>query len=419
MKFSAKWQDDAQNASPEERATVADTRIWLNDKNVTQHLCGGELRDHVTVALYGLAEGIAHDWWTIFGSRNGETRLLKYRNGFVIPDLRVKFDGAVFEISAWQRSYRDPDIRFWGGYDEVMPRAAGEAVLSDIVEQVLARLEGASLGQTGLASRWQRVQESRNSAEAAFCEGAGALGLDPYRIDEEDAAFIEGAERHFETEALTEFVSGSAGVEKSPLLDWVEQNLREDGERYRVPDLASAAEDAEHAAPAKRGEKAWALGYRRARALRHSLGLSNSRRFPSFQDLAGDLGADRHFELAPRVNGIKALRARKDGEMRIYLRDHGTSNEANASHLFAMARAIGDAACFPDTALAPVNDLRNAFRQAANRAFAAEFLAPIDEIRSMLDDKRDLVTIADEFAVDTMVIEKQIENEERIADACA
>jgi hypothetical protein len=101
------------------------------------------------------------------------------------------------------------------------------------------------------------------------------------------------------------------------------------------------------------------------------------------------------------------------------LRNHGDSAEAQAQHLFAMARTLGDSACFPDYRLAPINGLHNAYRQAAGRAFAAEFLAPVDEIRSMLGDQHDLITIADTFAVSINVIELQIENAERIDAACA
>jgi Zn-dependent peptidase ImmA (M78 family) len=63
--------------------------------------------------------------------------------------------------------------------------------------------------------------------------------------------------------------------------------------------------------------------------------------------------------------------------------------------------------------------LHSACRQAAGRAFAAEFLAPIDEIRSMREDGRDAVSIAEEFAVSTTVIERQVKNTERILAACA
>jgi hypothetical protein len=152
--------------------------------------------------------------------------------------------------------------------------------------------------------------------------------------------------------------------------------------------------------------------------MRRVLGVAQEKKFSSFQDIAKLLGAGANYNPAPRVDGIRALRSTRPDGMQIHLRNHGDSAEAQAQHLFAMARALGDAACFPDDRLAPVNDLHNAYRQAAGRAFAAEFLAPIDDIRSMLQDERDLMTIADEFAVSANVIELQIENAERIDAAC-
>jgi Zn-dependent peptidase ImmA (M78 family) len=66
-----------------------------------------------------------------------------------------------------------------------------------------------------------------------------------------------------------------------------------------------------------------------------------------------------------------------------------------------------------------VNDLRDAARQAAGRAFAAEFLAPIVEVMSMREDGKDLEAIADDFGVSTEVILRQLENARRIEQACA
>jgi Zn-dependent peptidase ImmA (M78 family) len=65
-----------------------------------------------------------------------------------------------------------------------------------------------------------------------------------------------------------------------------------------------------------------------------------------------------------------------------------------------------------------VNELHDAYRQAAGRAFAAEFLAPIEEILSMRRDGRDIQTIADEFSTSTAVIDRQLENAQRITEAC-
>jgi hypothetical protein len=100
------------------------------------------------------------------------------------------------------------------------------------------------------------------------------------------------------------------------------------------------------------------------------------------------------------------------------MRTHGESPEARAAHLFSFARAVGDAVCFPEPGRAPVNELHYASRQAAGRAFAAEFLAPVNEVRSMHEDGHDTVSIADEFGVSTNVVERQLENYGRIEEAC-
>ena len=137
MKRLIEWLEDAENVAPEERATVADLRVWLNEINVTQHLNDNISCDYVTVALYGLAHGLAHDWWTTSG-RESDIWLTKYRSGYLVPNLNFRFDGAVFEIVAKQHMYSNPDVRFWAGPTEIMPREDGEAMLTGLIETVLS-----------------------------------------------------------------------------------------------------------------------------------------------------------------------------------------------------------------------------------------------------------------------------------------
>ena len=419
MRHSIEWQDDAINAAPEERATVGDFRLFLNEQNVTTHILGTKVDDHVTVALYGLADGLVHDWWSIFGARDRETSLRRYRMGYLLPDVRIQFDGAVFEISAHQCAYIDPDLRFWGGTTELLSREEGEAWLSALVQEVLARLEGQGVRNTSAALRWRRVQSSLGSDENAFCEAAGGLGLDPYQIGDDVAHFIEKAETVFAAESLVEFVSGSGDVDQSRLIGWVDRMIRVTGFRYRLAHLRPIVDKIAKETPEDPGAAAWAAGYRRARAMRRMLNLEQNHRFASFQDLACLLGAAKNYKLAPMVDGINALRREAPDGIHVHIRNHGDRNGATATHLFALARAIGDAACFPALEISPINRLRHAHRQAAGRAFAAEFLAPIDEIRSMRADEHDEYSIANEFGVPSAVIEHQIENQERIARACA
>jgi len=171
--------------------------------------------------------------------------------------------------------------------------------------------------------------------------------------------------------------------------------------------------------PPRPNEEAWAAGYRRARRVRQLLNLGQNGRFQSFIDLAKRLGASRNYSLAPRVDGIRALRRDREDGLHVHLRNHGDTQEAASAHLFAFARAVGDAACFPEPQLGPITGLRSAYRQAASRAFAAEFLAPSDEVEAMRAEKRDVVTIANEFAVSQQVIDHQLANRTRIVAAVA
>lgn len=418
MRHSVEWLDDAVNAAPEEKAAVGDLRLFLNDRNVTIHVLDGSLGDHVTVALYGLVHGLVHDWWTIFGARDHEFSLRKYRTGYLLPDVRFSFDGSIFEVSAHECAYSNPDLRFFGGTSECLSRSDGEAWLRNLIEDVLSRLNDRGLPETSAALRWKRIQASRTRLERTFCEAAGSLSLDPYQIADATADFIERAETVFTAESLIEFVSGSEEVDQSKLIDWVDQMRGFKGFRYRLADLRPMVDNVEKSLPKKKGEAAWAAGYRRARAMRRELGLQQSDRFTSFRELASRLGAPSGYNLAPKVDGINALRREAPDGIHVHVRDHGDAPIAKSSHLFSLARAVGDAACFPAPEISPINRLQNAFRQAAGRAFAAEFLAPVDEIISMQHDERDLYSIADEFGVSPTLIQHQVENFSRISEAC-
>lgn len=419
MRHSIDWCEDASNSAPEEQASVADLRLFVGSLNVTQHLATGNLGDHITVSLYGLAHGLVHDWWTIFGVRDQTISLTRYRSGYLLPDLRFGFDGAAFEIQAHQRVYEQPDVRFWAGPSEVLTRTDGEAWLSSLIEDVLLRLRQCGLPGTSAALRWQRVMASRRSEEAVFCEAAGSLGIDPYQIDDATAGFIEEAEALFNREALVEFVSGAGDVNRRLLIEWVERMARNKGFQYRLANLRPIVDQTVCDVPPRAHEDAWAAGYRRARGIRKLLNLGQTARFRSFKDLATRLGASKSYNLAPQIDGIRALRRDREDGLHVHLRNHGDTQEAASAHLFAFARAVGDAACFPEPQLGPITKLRSAHRQAAGRAFAAEFLAPSDEIEAMREEKRDVVTIANEFAVSQQVIEYQITNRERIVASTA
>jgi len=115
LRYSAEWQDDATNLAPEERATVADLRLWLDQQNICLHLQGTKSVDHITVPLYALTEGLAHDWWTLFGDATISCRF---------SDIAVVM---TFRTSEWRTMERLSRYRLNNGSIQIQIYAFGLA----------------------------------------------------------------------------------------------------------------------------------------------------------------------------------------------------------------------------------------------------------------------------------------------------
>ena len=129
MRFSTEWIGEGPNASAEERATLCELQIFVNEENACLHFDPGSRKtfDHVTVPAVHLAEGLATDWWSIFGGRDREHPILHYRTGFALPNLSFKFDGSTFEVTGAQLSSDNPNLRFWQAGTEFLSRDAAES----------------------------------------------------------------------------------------------------------------------------------------------------------------------------------------------------------------------------------------------------------------------------------------------------
>jgi len=425
MRFSVDWIDGGLNRAAEERATLCDLRIYVSDQNACRFVdyVSNDDTEPLVVPAVHLAEGVATDWWRIFGGRDREHRIQRYRTGFALPDLSFRADGSTFQVTGRSFYSENPHLRFPFAGEETLPRGAVESTLSRFIEDVLDRLADEGVRNSEVAHCWSRVTESRaDPDERAFCEAAGALGLDPYAIAEDDAGLIERAGSVFSKEPLIEFLAGLTRKERTATMpDFVDQVESRPAAQSSLPEIGHVARQTAHKIRYHRDDRPWSVGYRAARAFRDALGIGPDQRFASHAVLARKLGGAR-FEPAGMFSGVRALVSRPDGETRIHLHDHrrhGRSADAGTrSNNFAFARAVGDAVCFHDTRRSVINDLHHAERQATGRAFAAEFLAPVESVIDMFEDGHDSEEVADEFSVSSYVIEDQIRNQDRIRGAC-
>lgn len=422
MRFSADWFDEAPYAAAEELATASVFRILSGNADLTEHseLGKTELFSGLVMPTYSLAHGLARDWWLLFGSRDLDYRLVQHRMGYAMPDVRFRFDGLIFSVRSEPKVYANPGVRFWPMSEpEILDRAAAEAAIGEFIDATVGRLKDRRLAGTGLQQRWEWVQASRSdAAEAAFCEAAGALRQDPYAIDAAAAELIRQSADLFDDEALLEFLGGVGRARGLETIEWIKEVDRRPSHDSRLPELRGLAEEVARDVPVRPGRRSYELGYRRARDARAKLSLTQADRLPTMRRVADILGG-KSFVPARPVNGLRALRVDKRNVVHVHLRNQGETEEVRAGHNFALARAVGDAICYPEPGRFAVNELRDASRQAAGRAFAAEFLAPIREILSMADDGHDVISIAEDFGVSTHVVELQVANAERIEEACA
>lgn len=411
MRFSTDWISDGPNASAEERATLCNLQIFVNDENACLHFDPDSRAtfEHITVPAVHFAEGLATDWWSIFGGRDREHQVLLYRTGFALPDLSFKCDGSTLEVTGWPTG------------SEVLSRHHAESTLAEFIERVIDQLSRSEVSRSEVAVRWSRVSDSRNDPdERAFCEAAGALGVDPYHISDFDARIIEDAGDLFSGQALVELLAGVSTQRRErarQLLEWVRHTEDRPRDESRLPDLADIAERIRRQVWSDQ-EHSWAAGYRAARALRAEITAEPGERFTSIEVIAKKLGAE-NFAATAAVPGVFALVARDEQDVHVHLRDRETSEWTLQAQNFAFARAIGDALCCPDTPRSVVNELRNAERQAAGRAFAAEFLAPVQSVLDLVDSGHDDYEIASSFMVSPQVVACQIESQDRIREACA
>ena len=417
LDFSTEWVKGGVNAIVEERRTLCDLRIYVDSQNVCvfDDYETNDTLDHLTVPTVHLAEGVAANWWRIFGSRDEEYAIRDDRTGFALPDLRFRSDGATFEVIG--RSYHSPNphIRFQIDASSTLTRAEAEQSLARLIFGVVDRLESSSVHGSEVSTCWKRVSESRNDPrERAFCEAAGALGCDPYSISEADGSFIETLSALFSDEALIEFLADTKKKDRSIYTnEWLRRLENRPQKESILPDSTSIYRSIGEDVRRDVHDRPWALGYRAARACRRALGAGEETRYGSVTAIARAMGS-RHFGATDILGDIRAVISHINGKTHVHLHEHGVVSANN----FALARAVGDSVVFRESKRSVVNNLRHAERQASGRAYAAEFLAPVNEVLGMDEDGKDTEEIADEFDVSSQVILDQLHNRQRIEEAC-
>ena len=349
------------------------------------------ISDSVLVSAYPLAHWFAASWWRLLSEPLPQKTIRPTSDwrmahevgaancGYVWPQILFATDGEAMQVwAAPSRQNRDQSVRYLNGLSAPLPVSMRdfESKIENFINAVIARLEAKSVFDTSLKSLWAEVTDERNSAKISLARRSEAeLGYDPDECPEDTLKIAINLKDRM-GEALSELAPVYG---KSDGIDSIRDlgSLIESKGILGQPELPKIhSRSAKMLAP-------WKRAVQDARLLREGIGVGGD--LIDNAMLCTLLGIRQEDADRYAANGRHhAAVAISEGNRQIVIiprRRHPTARR------FELARFIGDflyVRSNTDTWLAST-DLSTS-RQKYQRAFAAEFLCPVDKLRGFLDD---------------------------------
>jgi len=424
LRFDIEWEDPAAAMGPELRATWAHLRIFVDDECLTEvhDLAARSVRNGIYLSLYPLAEWLAMHWWHLFYELENPRRTepaeylrrhnLRYgRDGFAFPNLVLcPLNGHV--ALSWANSTGPSElVRFLSQGKSLLPAVDVEAGLKGLIETVIQRLDQSDLPETILHQEWREICGA-DAAERAFCRAAAALGQDPYNLEDGVSEALLEVSRLLPAAVSEDFF---ASAEVSLLLDQarlVESALQKSAaQEIKLQPIMDLRRDLKFRAEARHP---WEDGYAWARRLRQELKL-NGKVAGNIEEVGIMLGLapadfNRAVDKAGRVPAVfdAVMNLNRHQSPGFVLRPQ---NQVNLKFSFCRALIEYLAADQPGPALVATD---YSLRQKRNRAFAAEFLVPAEELKQALPGPYlgpdDLDALARKFKASSWLVRHQLEN---------
>lgn len=419
------WEAAPWVKAPEHRATWARIEIMVRSEHITlvEDQESGSSRRSIYCPLHPLAEWAAYNWWLLradarparsldmWGPEHYDSRQFRRHSlrgsgdGFLWPNLVIIPEGEHKRL-IWQRD-RFPapgkPIRFLADGEAFLDRDSVERELVSVISAVLTRLAEQGVTDTPLEKEWAEVQ-SAEPDEVEFCLAAARLGLDPYAEAEPYQQLIMRAEAELRGNLLGDFLDAVEPARIGHALDWIRGARSEIGQAPER-EAARVLREAIRQSRAAPGNWSWEKGWNQARAVRRILGLADQDVFDlsSFMNSIDQPTADR---------GLQAVGGSTGGSGPLAVIEPG---RPVSSRRFTLSRALWHYLWESE----PLFLVTTAYteRQKAERAFAAELLAPahgIGELLSVSPEiaiQDDLDGIAAHFQVSPMVIKHQLDNQ--------
>lgn len=431
LNFEFEWEPAKGVTAAELQATWARLSILCGNESLTQveDVASGSVRRSVYVPLYPMAEWIAYNWWYLTAnarpsylperdwSFRSRLRMSENRSSWLMHhNLRAVGEGLPWPditlipmketvIVAWQRDRNLVPgwrVRFMSTGRTEIDRSTFEQSLVAFVDAVLTRLEEEHVHETPLAQEWRELQ-NLDSEEVEFCAAAARLGLDPFATPPDVAELILESSAQLSATLLDDFLDAATPGRLKDEAEWVRALWKGIADSDRATDALPALSNG-HSALQRRP---WEKGLLDARQFRSAVEVPSIETFDVRRWVA--------VEHATRVSrSLQGLGARTAAGGRIVALVEPKSDEGER---FAAARALWRFLSDVDSGEFLVTSARTP-KQQAERAFAAELLAPATGVLEMLGPDSgdpiaadDIRPISQHFAVSDWVVQYQIMNQ--------
>lgn len=404
--FDFKWVEVPDWPDIRARYSMAMLRIEVNGSVVTTatNQSDGDLRDSIVVPLFSIAEWLVCNWWHIFfevdkGDRSHDFSsrhdLAFAGDDFVFPSVALKPVSDSIQVSWYDSRSGYPN----SDHDriEYVRREDLEEQARKIIEEVLNRLRAHDVDVEHLEREWAALNEL-DPEEQEFCRAAALLGEDPFDIEDSLAdditAFWAATEPSLRDEALA--AADASGLTRIRM--WLGNNLKKlgDTDGGDWPKLRGKLPQTDRAVM-------WERGYEIARAVRCELGTPN-----------GPFNFDSDGPLAIRTGTVQNPPTRVQGLVAAESPACIVVRRGKLGERFLVARSLGDFMGRSEFGAGLLSSIYTG-RQRLSRAFAAEFLAPSEDLRCRLRGTRmvgeeTVDGLGKEFGVSSWLISRQIEN---------
>jgi hypothetical protein len=399
------------------RASLAQLEIRTGDLYLTklEDTRARAVRNFANLSAYDLALWLAANWWRLRWEpeRSSTNWRLAHRfgavgHGYMWPDITIISDGErVILASRPTRGAEWEPVRYLENWDLSLSAGEFETGIDSFIEEVLGRLAACQIAKTDLNELWSELRTERSNPELSSLRKLEALaGYDP---GEAPDGFIDALRARVATDGAgaVDEIAAAFGSEAARAVATIDQALGANGIEFGGESIGKLAQ------ARRRWQSAGAPHERAEEAAHHARDLWNLDRAAPVPDkaLTDIAGADPKLLREPGDIPIPAARRGTSARnpSRVLLR-----SRYREGRRFELCRLIADAAEAADgERLLPATTAKTS-RQKFQRAFAQEFLCPVDALIKRLGTSHpeddDIEAVAKHFQVSPLLVRTTLVN---------